>query len=120
MAVAADGSIFVGEPETAQVKRFTPQGGYVGAVLLNKTNTVDGFHLAADSTLNLLAITDPGVGRVAFYRLDLTPLGSVDGLPNAPGPLQVPSGITIAQNRVYVAEAKQGRILAYDVAELKP
>ena len=61
-----------------------------------------------------------GFGRIAFFREDLTPVGSVDGLPNVPGPLQVPSGIAIDQNRVYVAEAKQGRVLAYDVASLKP
>src|SRR3954447_23226098 len=53
VAVAADGAIFIAEPETAQVKKFTAQGGYVGAVLLNRSNTVDGFHMATDSNLNL-------------------------------------------------------------------
>ena len=37
VAIATDGSIFVAEPEQSQVKKFDPQGAYVGAILLNRS-----------------------------------------------------------------------------------
>ena len=72
MAIATDGSIFVAETEQSQVKKFDPQGAYVGAIVLNRANTVDGYHLVFDAALNLLAVTDSGIGRVAFIRGPVT------------------------------------------------
>jgi 4-amino-4-deoxy-L-arabinose transferase-like glycosyltransferase/sugar lactone lactonase YvrE len=120
VAVAADGSIFVAEPEQGKIHKLDAKGDPVGSVLINRTNTLDGYHLAVDDRLNLLVLSDPGGGRVDFYRLDLSPVGFADGIKGAPAALQVPSGVALFQGRAYATEVRQGRVVAYDVNELKP
>jgi DNA-binding beta-propeller fold protein YncE len=118
VAVSADGSIFVAEPEQGQIHKLDANGAPIGSALINRTNTLDGYHLAIDDRLNLLVLSDPGGGRVDFYRLDLTPVGFADGVKNAPAALQIPSGVAMFQGRVYATEVRQGRVVAYDVNDL--
>ena len=120
VAVAADGSMFVAEPEQGRVHKFDADGVPLGVTLINRTNTLDGVHLAVDDRLNLLVISDPNGGRIDFYRLDLTPVGFNDGARNQPELLQVPSGVATFQGRAYATEVRKGRVVAYDLNDLKP
>jgi sugar lactone lactonase YvrE len=120
VAVSADGSIFVAEPEQGRVQKLDANGEPEGATLINRTNTLDGFHLAVDDRFNVLAISDPNGGRVDFYRLDLSPIGFADGVRDDPELLQVPYGVATYQGKVYATEVGKGRLVAYDINDLKP
>lgn len=118
VAVAADGSVFVAEPNEGRIQKLDASGTPVGAIAIGKTDTVNAPRLAVDERMSLLVVSDPADGRVAFYRLDLTPLGFVDGTPDGPRRLEWPGGVATYQGRAYVAEARTGRVLVYDLAEL--
>jgi hypothetical protein len=89
-------------------------------VASDRTSTIDAPHLAFDLRLNALVATDPPKGRVVAYRPDLSPIGFLDGVKEGPQPLEAPTGVAVRQGRAFVAEARRGRVVLYDLIGLGP
>ena len=118
VAVAADGAIFVSEPVEGRIQKLDANGTPLGAIAVEKMDTANAPRLAVDDRLGLLGFSNPTDGQVALYQLDLTPVGFLDGAPDGPRKLEIPSAVTTHGARVFVAEARTGQVLVYDISDV--
>ena len=104
------------EPELGRIQKLDARGRPLAAVGLDRTSTLDGQHLAISRNSGTLIVTDPVRGRLLFYSLELEPLGFADGSPDSSGALRTPAGVAIGAGRIWVAEARRNRLIAFDIS----
>ncbi len=136
VAVAPDGTIFVADSGNNVVRRITTNGiistvagtgvaGYSGdgaAATSALLSNPRGVTVGAAGVIYVADTTNARVRRVAATGVITTVAGTgvagfnSDGIPATQAMLNEPIGLTVANNRLYIADASNHRVRAVDLA----
>jgi DNA-binding beta-propeller fold protein YncE len=117
IAAAPDGSLLVVDALNFRVARFAPTGAWLGS-FGGPGDRLGGFirpkGIAAGDD-GRVYVSDAETDLVTVFTAEGTPLYAL-GRPGAgPGELQMPAGLAVQRDRLFVADALNGRVQIYEL-----
>ncbi|HET9554518.1 MAG TPA: hypothetical protein VFP50_16255, partial [Anaeromyxobacteraceae bacterium] len=117
IAAAPDGSLLVVDALNFRVARFAPDGTWLGS-FGGPGEALGGFvrpkGIAAGED-GRVYVSDAETDLVTVFTAEGTPLYAL-GQPGAgPGELQMPAGLAVRRDRLFVADALNGRVQIYEL-----
>ncbi len=116
-SVAVDSTsnkVYVADPRNSRIQVFDPNGKFLTKWVIHEWGRPAGFEdLAIDSKAGRLYASSANIDAVLIFDLNGTRLGSLT--PKAPDRLQGPSGLALANRKLYVLNMHGNSVSAIDL-----